>query len=497
MALIEVRLRPTGPWRTGYRGDRERVDVVYHSDTLFSAVTHAMRALGWMEEWLAATVGATGEPAVRLGSLFPFVGKTRLIAPPQSVWPPAGRGQLHLSGANLVPLEVLRQGIQDEARWEVDGECQCLLPANGTAPFRIVVRESAAVDRLTGVAEGHKTACLEFAPNSGFWGVFSAADKVWESRVKSALRLLADSGFGGERSRGWGRSAEPQFNDASHLFPAASEDTAAWWLLSLYSPDASDAVDWTKSQSSVTVRGGWTDSSAGVGLKKQVRLVEEGSVLAAPGLRGRAVDVAPEGFAHPVYRAGFALAVPVPVPAETASKKKPVKEEPKAEVVVTEHEVVPVVEVAEVAEPVVLELVEVGAAEVPVSEAVEPVVAESTFVEPVAADVVVVEPAAADAVVAEPTVAEPTVADAVEPAAVEPTAAEPSVADAVVTETAAAEPFVAAAVLAEAVVAEAAVAESGVTPVTLTESVASGPVAAEVPAATPEPPTEVVEEVQA
>ena len=204
MALIEVRLRPTGPWRTGYRGDRERVDVVYHSDTLFSAVTHAMRALGWMEEWLAATTGAAGEPAVRLGSLFPFVGKIRLIAPPKSVWPPSGRAQLHLSGAKLVPLEVLRQGLQDEARWEVDGECQCLLPSNGTAPFRIVIRESAAVDRLTGVAEGHKTACLEFAPGAGFWGVFSATDKLWEARVKSALRLLADSGFGGERSRGWG-----------------------------------------------------------------------------------------------------------------------------------------------------------------------------------------------------------------------------------------------------------------------------------------------------
>ena len=43
MALIEVRLRPTGPWRVGHRGgDRERVDVIYHSDALFSALTHAM-----------------------------------------------------------------------------------------------------------------------------------------------------------------------------------------------------------------------------------------------------------------------------------------------------------------------------------------------------------------------------------------------------------------------------------------------------------------------
>ena len=59
MALIEIRLRPTGPWRAGHRtGDRERVDAVYHSDALYSAVTHAMSSLGWLEEWLDATARA-------------------------------------------------------------------------------------------------------------------------------------------------------------------------------------------------------------------------------------------------------------------------------------------------------------------------------------------------------------------------------------------------------------------------------------------------------
>jgi hypothetical protein len=29
--------------------------------------------------------------------------------------------------------------------------------------------------------------------------------------------------------------------------------------------------------------------------------------------RGSAADVAPEGFPHPVYRAGFALAIPIPL----------------------------------------------------------------------------------------------------------------------------------------------------------------------------------------
>jgi hypothetical protein len=42
-------------------------------------------------------------------------------------------------------------------------------------------------------------------------------------------------------------------------------------------------------------------------------MVTEGSVLyAASELHGSAADVAPEGFAHPVFRAGFAVSIPLP-----------------------------------------------------------------------------------------------------------------------------------------------------------------------------------------
>ena len=67
------------------------------------------------------------------------------------------------------------------------------------APLKIVIRAAAAIDRLTGVADPHRIACLEFAPNAGFWGCFAVEDAIWEARVKSAFRLLADSGFGGEK----------------------------------------------------------------------------------------------------------------------------------------------------------------------------------------------------------------------------------------------------------------------------------------------------------
>ena len=61
-------------------------------------------------------------------------------------------------------------------------------------------------------------------------------------------------------------------------------------------------------------RGGWVDLPAQSGSpKKRVRMVEEGSVLAAPAaLVGRAPDVAPEGFPHSVFRAGFALSIALP-----------------------------------------------------------------------------------------------------------------------------------------------------------------------------------------
>ena len=66
-----VKLRPTGPWRIGPdSGARNRVDAIYHSDSLYSAVAQAMSRLGALEEWLDATARAA-TPAVCFSSCFP------------------------------------------------------------------------------------------------------------------------------------------------------------------------------------------------------------------------------------------------------------------------------------------------------------------------------------------------------------------------------------------------------------------------------------------
>ena len=339
-----VKLRPAGPWRSGPdSGARNRVDPIYHSDSLYAAVTAAMSTLGMREEWLDATARQSEGPAVRFSSCFPFMGETAFVAPPRSIWPPAGgvsASKMRWKSARFIPLPLVAAVLAGqplrEDQWTVDGASECLVPAGQAGPFRTGVRWSAAIDRLSGNSERHSTACIEFRRDAGLWAIVSFADDAararWSEPVRGALWLLADSGFGGERSRGWGRSAQPDFvegmlPDLVLASPARPEGpspeaepaipdvtTNEHWLLSLFTPSPADAVDWKRGSYSVITRGGRIDSPAGFGeRKKQLQMVVEGSVLVAgEAIRGSAPDVAPEGFAHPVFRAGFALSIPLP-----------------------------------------------------------------------------------------------------------------------------------------------------------------------------------------
>ncbi len=462
-----VRFRPSGPWRIGVdSGARDRVDRIFHSDALFSALSLAMLRLGRLEEWLAATATAAGEPAVRLSSLFPFLDEIQFVPPPRSLWPPPPSPKVRWGNARFVPLSLVGDLVAEKPlrdnRWFLDGASGCLLPSEPgerCGPFRVALRSHAAVDRVSGAAvEVHRTACIEFAPGAGLWGVASFADEDararWSGPLQAAFRVLADTGLGGERSLGWGRSGQPEFvagtlpdlilpeplraplppapparaavrtltalellrsytaaappqaatsetpapaeaqpvpaaepesepaasgpapepasetpSSAPDLASSAAPEPAApapspepppspapdlassaapepaapapspepppasapspapaaatpkpraetgYWLLSMFTPAQDDAVDWQRGSYTLAERGGRIDSPARAGdAKKILRMVEEGSVLLAPvAPRGAAPDVAPDGFPHPVFRCGFALAVAIPV----------------------------------------------------------------------------------------------------------------------------------------------------------------------------------------
>jgi CRISPR type III-A-associated RAMP protein Csm4 len=183
------------------------------------------------------------------------------------------------------------------------------------APFRIALRSSAAVDRGThAAAEPHTTACLEFTEGGGLWCVAMFSDdgarERWGGMVRAAFRLLGDSGIGGERSRGWGRFVS-RFADQDPFATFNAGEPGTWWLLSLFNPRAEDSVEWDRGDYTISERSGRVEN-AGIATRI-VRMVDEGSVVVAQSAPvGAARDVAPDGYAHPVYRAGFAVAIPVP-----------------------------------------------------------------------------------------------------------------------------------------------------------------------------------------
>jgi CRISPR type III-A-associated RAMP protein Csm4 len=319
-----VRFRPVGPWRLGpSSGARDRVDGVLHSDTLFSALTIAADKLGFIAEWLAATAEAA-EPAVRIGSGFPFIGRTLLAPAPKHVWPPVIASKIRWQAAKLVPLQVIPRLLSYESlkedRWAVDPASESVLPVEKfgevSPPFRVRMRQTAAVDRLSNVStEAVTTACLEFADTAGMWcPVFCAPE--WRDRVQALFRFVADAGIGGERSSGWGRSDTPEFEPLPSWLTAApaelDQHETGYWLLSMFAPANSDRVDWSRGSYSLLRRSGRTEGRGDV--KIESAMVEEGSVLISEDLpSGLARNIAPDGYAHPVYRAGFAFAVPVSV----------------------------------------------------------------------------------------------------------------------------------------------------------------------------------------
>jgi CRISPR type III-A-associated RAMP protein Csm4 len=330
---VLVKLRPAGPWRIGPDdGGLESVGLVLHSDSLYSAVTHAMLRLGMLADWIGATASHPEGPQVCISSAFPFHRDTLLVTPPRSHWPPPPSPKLRYKGARFVPLSfiegLLAEQLIDEDRWLIDGPSECLLPSGkgpGVGPFRSALRSHAAVDRLEpGRVSPHASACLEFAEGAGLWFLVSfhdeAARDAWAGPVRAALRLLADSGFGGRRSLGWGRADAVEITEGalpSLVLPSAAESPAAdhaWWFLSLFAPAPADRIDWQRGSYSTLLRSGRLESDAAWGaLKTSSQMVAEGSVLVAPDApRGTAHDVAPAGFPHPVFRAGFAVAIPIP-----------------------------------------------------------------------------------------------------------------------------------------------------------------------------------------
>lgn len=344
-AFSTYRLRFCSPLHIGERGVGLEVTRTYiPADTLFSAICSAWRELYGTDalhrdvlDWFTEDEGHAAP--FFLTSAFPYAGAVRFFPKPLARLPnillaegdDKAFKRVRFVSERLFAALVGGERVSFQKRWCINGETIWVTEEERTqlaewtddASGDIVLYKTAVVprvtlDRLTAASEIWHFGEVMFAEGTGLWfAVEFNRDHGDELRRKfeAVLRLLGDSGLGGERNAGRGlftldgASEEPlpeirnpgRFITLSPVCPKDAEQAAA-----LTGDDAAYEL---------MPRRGWVTSPEASNLRrKTVWMFAEGSVMMGSPQphAGRLVNVTPDACPHDVWRYGYAFPVGLP-----------------------------------------------------------------------------------------------------------------------------------------------------------------------------------------
>lgn len=356
MKLVAYRLQPSagGGFHFGREGlDLESSSEIFPSDSLFAALVSAMvelRGEQETEQFLTRwpREGQTAIPPFRLSSLLPNVGNLPLFPMPRLrvnlndsshqtstkalkklayVSPeilrrllanqPMGKW-LPEDNPSTSPGLLLHSGrvwIADSERSHLPNEWRTKSPA-ALQQMHIWSTERVphvALDRQSDSSTIYHVGRTAFAPDCGLW--LLAQIEQDEALLENLLEVLADRGIGGRRASGQGG-----FSVVTMQTPdlPTTPSPRRWLTFSRYNPTLAELEAGVLGQDAsyeLVDIGGWLWSPQGPAQRRRrVRLIEAGSILAAPAI-GRLVDVRPTyasprgDLPHPVYRSGVALTI--------------------------------------------------------------------------------------------------------------------------------------------------------------------------------------------
>lgn len=309
--------RFTGPVHFGSReGNLTRQKKLASSSVLFSGLVNAFRLLFGDEETgkFLASFREGKEPPLLLSSLFPMVeepGREPVYFLPRPLdldLTPYFKDVKEAKRVSFLPVEFLEEIARGGNLPK--GELYqgfYFPPGRARGVFWEEERPRVALDSVTSSSAIYYITVTRFAPGVGLYFLFDTADE-WRKKIKSALRLLADEGLGGERTYGMGGFSI----EFRHSWNWANVD-GSWLLLSGFSPAEEEKREIAETLAAWHWReeGGYIYSLGDTGFKKKrCLLLAEGSVLARRVV-GKLVDVTPNGFnGHRVYRYGYAFLLP-------------------------------------------------------------------------------------------------------------------------------------------------------------------------------------------
>ena len=150
---------------------------------------------------------------------------------------------------------------------------------------------------------------VQFNTDCGLWFAAQFDSDETKHKIETLLRVLGDTGIGGERNAGYGTF---DFTETTLEIPTPETGSQFVTLAPICPKSPEQLTRLLTGNIAYTLNPltGWVSSTGTASRRKQVNMFAEGSVLHASDTHiGRLVDLRPDNWEHPVYRYGYAWQV--------------------------------------------------------------------------------------------------------------------------------------------------------------------------------------------
>ena len=320
--------RASGPAQEGSLG-LEKTETYIPADTLFSAICQLWTTFYTPESLTTFLDGYAEDRDVlpfMLTSVFPFAKDVYLFPKPSRfpkpsmVSTPSKKSkrvrfvsqslfQNIISGDS--PEFSEDQLINGEEVW-VSPEEKEKLETSSNKDFTIWttnIRPRVTLGSRNSGAEIWHVQTVQFNRDCGLWFAAEFDSDETKHKIETLLRVLGDTGIGGERNAGYGLF---DFTETTLEIPTPEAGNRFVTLSPIcpQSPEQLEQLLTGKAAYTLNPLTGWIGATGTDIRRKQINMFAEGSVLHTNGTQiGRLVDLRPNNWSHPVYRYGYAWQV--------------------------------------------------------------------------------------------------------------------------------------------------------------------------------------------
>ena len=337
--------RASGPAQTGKLG-LEKTETYIPADTLFSALCHTWATFYGTEsltQFLDPYTTESDTLPFMLTSAFPFAydihfypnvngldkhASSLAETHDNSPQPAGGLGGVDPPSKKIKRIQFVSQNIfQDiisgnppkfneknvitgEKIW-ISCEESKQLPTAKDDDFTVwttQTRPRVTIGSQNAGSEIWHVQTVQFNQNCGLWFAARFDSDDTQQKIETLLRVLGDTGIGGERNAGYGLF---DFKPKTVEMPT-TEAGDQFITLSPISPKSPQQLEQLLT-GEVAYHLNFVNKDGTATHRKQVNMFAEGSVLNTSNEQpiGRLVDLSPNGYAHPVYRYGYAWPVTI------------------------------------------------------------------------------------------------------------------------------------------------------------------------------------------